>query len=351
MTSQERITTIYAGGVPDRIGIFDSAWASTLARWQKEGLPKGIAPLDHLGVNDIVRIGADDSLRFPIQVIEETDDYRIYVDNNGVTRKDLQTGGGWTPHWLDFTIKDRQTWETHKHRLDYHDSRISKNALTAYQRAREADRYVMYSGHACFHPIWHFIGQVTQFYWMVDQPDLIREMFGTFAQLVIDIYEGFKTKGVEFDGVFMSDDLGYRNTTLISPQMYRELVFPFHKKICDHMASDGLSVTLHSDGDIRALIPMFIEAGFRGLHPLEAKVGIDVRDLKKRYGNQLVLLGNIDVRVLATTKPAIEEEIRSKITQAKQGGGYIYHSDHSVPDDVPFENYVFAIEMLKRYGS
>ena len=244
-----------------------------------------------------------------------------------------------------------ETWEAHKHRLAYDDARISEHALTAYRRAREESRYVMYSGHACFHPVWHWIGQVTHFYWMVDQPELIREMFGAFTQLVIDIYEGFKAKGIEFDGVFMADDLGYRNTTLISPQMYKELIFPFHKQICDHMASDGLSVTLHSDGDIRALIPMFIEAGFRGLHPLEAKVGIDVRDIKKSYGDQLVLLGNIDVRVLATTKAEIEEEIRSKITEAKQGGGYIYHSDHSVPDDVPFENYVFAIEMLQRYGT
>jgi uroporphyrinogen decarboxylase len=133
--------------------------------------------------------------------------------------------------------------------------------------------------------------------------------------------------------------------------MYRDLVLPSHKRICDHMAADGLAVTLHSDGDIRAFIPMFLEAGFRGLHPLEAKAGLHVEDLKARYGNRLVLHGNIDVRVLATTKEAIEKEIRDKLAVAKPGGGYLYHSDHSVPHDVSWENYAFAIEMVRRYGT
>ena len=209
----------------------------------------------------------------------------------------------------------------------------------------------MYSGHACFHPIWHWIGQVNEFIWMVEQPELIREMFGAFSQLVIDIYEGFKGKGIAFDGVFMADDMGYRNGTLFSEEMYRELVFPFHKRICDHMAADGLAVTLHSDGDIRAFIPMFVEAGFRGLHPLEAKAGLDVRDLKPQYGDDLVLFGNIDVQKLAGSRAEIEEEIRSKVGFAKHGGGYMYHSDHSVPNDVSLENYRFTLEMLAKYGA
>ncbi len=351
MNSQERIATIFAGGIPDRVGMHDSAWDSTLERWRREGLPEGVSPLDFLGVNDIVKIGGDDSLRFPVRTLEETGDNKVYVDANGVTRKDLKTGGGWTPHWLDYTIRDRWTWEAHRRRLAYDDARLPANAPEVYRRARQEGKYVMYSGHACFHPVWHWIGQVNEFLWMVEQPDLIREMFEAFAQLVIDIYEGFRAKGIAFDGVFMADDLGYRNGTLISERMYRDLVFPSHKRICDHVALEGLPVTLHSDGDIRGFIPAFIEAGFRGLHPLEAKAGIEVGDMKRRYGGRLVMHGNIDVRALAGTKAEIEAEVRDKVMAGKQGGGYLYHSDHSVPHDVSWENYVFAIEMVKKYGA
>jgi len=156
---------------------------------------------------------------------------------------------------------------------------------------------------------------------------------------------------MEFDGAFMADDLGFNKGPFISPAMYRELVFPHHQRLCGYLADEGLRTILHSDGNVELLIPDFLEAGFAALHPLEAKAGLDVRSLKKRFGNRLILVGNIDVRKLSGTKEQIEEEIASKIPAAKEGGGYIYHSDHSVPHTVSFENYTFAIEMVKRYGS
>ena len=208
----------------------------------------------------------------------------------------------------------------------------------------------MYSGHICFHPIWHWVGQETELVWMVESPELVNDMFDRFVQLVINNYEGFKANGIVFDGVFMADDMGYKNGTMFSPAMYRELVMPHHKRLCDHLAADGLSTTLHSDGDIRALIPMVIEAGFKGLHPLEAKAGIHIGDIKKEYGDRLVLHGNIDVRKLAGSRSDVEQEIRDKVTAGKTSGGYIYHSDHSVPDDVPWENYVYAVELLLAHG-
>ena len=189
MTSRERIATIFSGGIPDRVGIHDSIWGSTLERWHREGLPAGVDPLDYLGVNDIVRINADDSLRFPVRVLTETDEYRTYVDANGVTRKDLKTAGGWTPQWMgEFTIRDRKSWEENRHRLAFCDARIPEDTMQVYRKAREEGKFVMYSGHACFHPIWHWIGQVTEFVWMAEDPDLVREMFEAFVQLVIDNY-------------------------------------------------------------------------------------------------------------------------------------------------------------------
>jgi uroporphyrinogen decarboxylase len=185
---------------------------------------------------------------------------------------------------------------------------------------------------------------------MIEEPEFIVDMFATHTQMIIDLYEGLKALGIEYDAAWFSDDLGYRNAPLISPAMYRELVMPHHKKLCDHAAKDGLKTILHSDGNVGPLIPDFLEAGFAALHPLEAKAHLDVRDLKPKYGDRLVLFGNIDVRKLAGSREDVEEEIRTKVTAAKPGGGYMFHSDHSVPSDVSFENYQFAIEMLRKYG-
>ena len=153
-----------------------------------------------------------------------------------------------------------------------------------------------------------------------------------------------------FDGAFFADDLGYRTSSLISPRLYRELVFPHHKRLCDYFMNHDLKTFLHTDGDISGLIPHFIDAGFAGLHPLEAKAGLDIRELKPLYGDKLVFFGNIDVTKLNGSKQAIEEEVLGKLDIAKENGVYIYHSDHSVPHDISFENYAYLIELLLEHG-
>ncbi len=62
-------------------------------------------------------------------------------------------------------------------------------------------------------------------------------------------------------------------------------------------------------------------------------------------------MGGIDVRLMSMDDPRwIEEEIESKFQVAKKGGGYIYHSDHSIPKDVSFQQYQRVMELVKRYG-
>ena len=97
---------------------------------------------------------------------------------------------------------------------------------------------------------------------------------------------------------------------------------------------------------------MLIEAGFTCLQPLEVKAGMDIVELKQRYGDHLAFMGGIDVRVMANPDPkAIEKEVRTKLPVAKQRGGYIYHSDHSVPSNVSFEQYCRVLELVRQYGS
>jgi len=298
-----------------------------------------------------VRLGGDYTMQFPERVLEETDFTRTYWDADGALRRDSRMPEGWTSQWLDYTIKSQEDWLKYRHQMAFHPSRIPQTALETYRRARAQGKCVIYSGHACFHPTWSKIGFENELMWMVEQPDWISDMYAAHTQLIIDIYEGMRQLGLEFDATFFGDDLGYVKSSFISPALYRELVLPYHKRLCDHFAAQGLRTILHSDGNVAPLIPGFLEAGFAALHPLEAKAGLDVRDLKRQYGKRLVLFGNIDVRKLSGTRAEVEEEIISKVPVAKEGGGYIYHSDHSVPHSVPFENYCLAMELLKRYGA
>ncbi len=349
MTSRERVSTVMSGEVPDRVPFHDSYWGTTIQRWRNEGLPGNVSPYEYFGC-EIARLGGDYSLQLPGEIIEQTERYRVYRDSNGATRKDLRTPDGWTPQWLDFSIKSRDDWNSLREHARYNTSRLSGNLVEVCNSMRTREKFITYSVHGCFHSTWSKIGMVTLLIWMLDDPDLVKDMFAAHTKLALDLYDGMKEMGVQFDGAWVSDDLGYRTAPLISPELYCRLVMPYHRALCEHFARDGLKTILHSDGNVEPLIPHFLEAGFTALHPLESKAGLDVRKLKPLYGDRLVFFGNIDVRKLAGSREEIEEEIRTKVTSAKQGGGYIYHSDHSVPSNVSFENYCFAVEMVKKYG-
>ena len=349
MNGRQRIQTVLEGGIPDRVPVQDSYWATTIKRWRREGLPAAADPTDYFGC-EMVRLGGNYSLQLPLRVLEETQEHRLYVDADGATRRQMHEHADGTSQWLDFSIKGRDDWQRYKIHAAYQPSRLDLNLLTACRQARSKGLFVAYSAHACFHPTWHKIGMENLLMWLLEDPELVSDLFAAHTQLIIDMYEACKELGLEFDGAWFSDDLGYRSAPLISPQMYRELVMPHHRRLCQHMAADGLKTILHSDGNVEPLIDDFLAAGFAALHPLEAKAGLDVRRLKPHYGKRLVLFGNIDARQLAATREEIEEEISTKLNAAKTNGGYIYHSDHSVPNDVSLDNYRFALEMVEKYG-
>jgi uroporphyrinogen decarboxylase len=159
------------------------------------------------------------------------------------------------------------------------------------------------------------------------------------------------SRGMDFDAGWIADDLGYRNGVFFSPAMYRELLMPAHKLICDFFKRRGKRMLMHSDGNVKALIPILIEMGVDCLQPLEVKAGMDVVALKRDFGDRLALFGGIDARAMAESDPRIiEHEIAAKVPLAKRGGGYLFHSDHSIPDNVSFAQYCRVMELAQRYG-
>lgn len=352
MNARERVRTILSGGVPDdRIGMQDSVWSSTVERWRREGLPEGISAQEHFGVDDFCQIGADYSLMLEEKVLEEGDGYRIYTDHNGVTCKDVKLPRGWVKYPMEFAIRGEADWKRYEPHMAFRPERLPANAVAAYERGRQRGQFVAFTSHASFHPVWELIGQENELIWLCEQPALVREIALRIADLVIENYEQLKKLGIDFDGAFLADDMGFRSGPLFSRAMYREIIWPAHRRICAHLLADDTPPILHSDGDVRELIPGIIEAGFKALHPLEVKAGLDIHDLKARYGGQIAFYGNIDARVMAGTREQMEREISTKIPAAKEGGGYIYHSDHSVPDDVCLDNYAYLVDLVREYGA
>src|SRR5690606_8054374 len=133
--------------------------------------------------------------------------------------------------------------------------------------------------------------------------------------------------------------------------MYRELIWPDHRRLAEAVHARGMKLIYHTDGNVNDVIDLFIEAGFDCLQPLEAKADMDVRQLAPRCGDRIAFFGNIDARVLSTNDlDAVEEEIRSKLAAVKPHRRYAYHSDHSVPPDVSWATYQRLMAVLDEAG-
>jgi uroporphyrinogen decarboxylase len=144
--------------------------------------------------------------------------------------------------------------------------------------------------------------------------------------------------------------MAYKKGPFFSLRSYRNLIYNGHKKIFMTYRNRNLPVVLHCDGNFRALIPDLINAGVSALEPLEVKSGIDVRELKEKYGDHLAFIGNIDKRMLSGNLDQLRNEVLSKLKYAAPGGGYILGSDHSVPPTVSLTNYSYMIKLVKKYG-
>jgi len=351
MTDRERVLSALDFQEADRIAIHDAPWDTAIERWHQEGLPEETDPAEYFGFA-LVGAWADLSMRLPTELLEETEKYTITRTNDGEVIKNWKHSMS-TPGTMDFFIKTRTDWEEHKSRLEWSGDRVDwVEVRRIEQQAHEQGKWFHFSGAFGYDRIQCLIGSERLLMAMAEEPEWIEDVFMTCAGLVVTALEEMVGAGLEFDGVFVYDDMGYRNAALFSPAMFRRFEFPGHKMIYDCCHAHDLKVILHSCGRVSELIPDLIEAGLNCLQPLEVKAGMDLVELKRQYGDRLAFMGGIDVRCMADPDPAaIEQEIATKIPPAKEGGGYIYHSDHSVPDNVSFEQYKHTIELVHQYGT
>ncbi len=149
----------------------------------------------------------------------------------------------------------------------------------------------------------------------------------------------------------MPDDIAYTNGLIVSPALLREHIFPWFRRIGERVRAKGLPYLYHSDGRFYPVIDDLLACGFHALHPCEPS-SMDIARLKREYAGRLCLCGNINLdSTLTLGSPAdVEQEVKERIRTIAPGGGYCCGASNSVPEYVPYENYIAMIEAVKRYG-
>ena len=350
MNSWERFKRMYDHREADRIPIIDDPWAGTLRRWKREGMPKDVAWCDYFDIDKIGVINIDISPRYPEVTLEETDRYAIRTSPWGVTMKHFKEEDS-TPEFLDYKVTTPEAWEEAKKRMTLSDDRIPWDYLKEnYDKWRAEGRWirgVFWFGFDVTHS-W-MMGTENVLVAMIEEPEFIEDIFDTYLNHTIALYDRLWDAGYHFDEMFWYDDMGYKGTTFFSPNMYRELLQPYHTRAVKWAHDHGVYAQLHSCGDIMTLLPDIVATGVDALNPLEVKAGMDVFEIKRKYGDRLTLHGGINA-VKWSDADAILAEIDEKVPVLKQNGGFIFSSDHSIPNAVSLDNMKRIVAEVKRVG-
>ena len=161
---------------------------------------------------------------------------------------------------------------------------------------------------------------------LVDDPPFVRRVLEARTDWCIAQFGRACELGAEL--IVLGDDVAARSGPLISPAMFRAFILPCH---CRLVAALPVPVIWHSDGDIRSLLPLAVEAGFAGVHGLEPAAGVDLATVKREFGRDLALIGNVDVGVLyGDDLGAVRREVDRCLADGAPGGGYLFASCSSI---------------------
>jgi uroporphyrinogen decarboxylase len=181
-------------------------------------------------------------------------------------------------------------------------------------------------------------------------PALLREMFEFWADFVIAA-AGDWLEQVRFDFAYFGEDgMGYKGSTLVSPEMYRAIWAPSMSRVAALLRERGVEVIgYHTSGNAGPIIPVLLEIGINLLLPLESAAGMDARELRREYGRELRLIGNISRQALMDGPEAVEREFEAKVPPLLEQGGYIPAVDDMLMPDMPYASVRRYVELVTQY--
>jgi uroporphyrinogen decarboxylase len=385
MTSRELVSNLLRGKPAERVGLVDSPWGDTIAAWIQQGYPmrrvykevgekrwrgdgkseevtvageydEPVPTWKHFGYDlagagpwfDIMPMRDYDEL------VSETDEWDVRRNGAGASLKYWKHKSG-TPEHIDFRMVTREIWErdyrTYLLELDPRRVKV-REVRKSYDEVRNANVWVHFGQMFIWELMRQSMGDVTMYESLVLDPAWVHD----YARVYTDFYKKhfayiFKQVGLP-NGVWIYEDLGYKNGLFASPKVLRELIFPYYKELNDFFHGYDLPVVLHSCGSTYEALPLIVEAGFDALNPMERKaLNNDPFVFAEKYGDKLAFIGGLDARVFETNdRDTIRREVAAYIDGMKaRGARLIFASDHSISTNTHYDSYRYAVEVYREH--
>ena len=386
LSGRDAVRRLVAGKDMERVALMDSPWGDTLVEWVRQGYPtrkvfrkKGESHFDladgkgreapqdgeydepvpaweHFGY-DMVGVGGWFDVmpnRGYSELLEQTDEWEVKRNGAGAALKYWKHKSG-TPEHIDFLMTSREIWERdYRPKLLAFDLERLKVDNTRKSLADvSAKRRWTHYGHLF---IWELMrqsmGDVVMYESLLLDPGWVHD----FARVYTDMYKTYFSYLFEHvgmpDGMWLYEDMGYKNGLFGSPKVLEALIFPYYREIVAFFHQKGLPVILHSCGSTVDALELIVDVGFDGLNPMERKArGNEPFSFAERYGDKLLFVGGLDARVFESNDRAIiEREVAGYIDGMKsRGARLVFASDHSISPNTRYASYQFALEVYRKH--
>jgi uroporphyrinogen decarboxylase len=351
----------------DRVPISDFFWGSFLERWRKElGLPPDSDPYLYYDLDWRVTIPNMDPHIRQFDILEQSASEIIVRTGFGaVIRKkyadpmpafvrfETKTIDEMAAFQFDDPWDDRRYFSAGDNQIAGVGDAFARNLPPWIETVKSLHADFPVYGSICEgqETLWRIIGSENVMLWIGLYPEEVGRFVERINAFALEMTRAqIRAAGGLLDGMVIWGDVAYTRDLFFSPNFWRKYFKPGVKAIIEECHANGLPVIYHGCGNVKRIFTDFIEIGVDAYNPLEAKAGLDVVDLRRRYGHQIAFCGNMDVIIWARSSPdELKKSVLTKLNAAK-GGGYIFQSDHSVPSNVSGENYDLVVKMVRKYG-
>jgi len=283
---------------------------------------------------------------FETKVIGETETTKILINSDGLLAEVPKDGHDTIPHFIKSSIVTPEDWKRCKEERFRRDDPSRKVDIEALKKAHPPDR-----DYPLGVDTGSMIGKIRDMltfeglaYACYDYPDMVEDMVETCCVLVEDFLDQVLPH-FDFDFAAGWEDICFKNGPIVSIDFFKNVVVPRYKRIHEKLKKAGIDIWyVDCDGDVRPLLPYFLESGINCLFPFEVNSCCHPKELLDEYGKDLRIMGGVDKMVLAQGKEAIKEYLESLIPLVERGG-YIPFCDHRCPPNVKPEDYLYYLDL------
>lgn len=285
---------------------------------------------------------------FPKKEIGRNGNKIIIQNENGLTAEVAADGHSTIPHYTDSAIKTPDDW-----------FKVKKERFSPHSPSRKLDLERLIATHPSTrdYPLGVYCGSLIGYvrdmltfegicYAWADYPEMLEDMVEACCVLVENILDQVLGK-LDFDYASGWEDICFNYGPILPPSFFKEVVAPRYKRICKKLHNHGITIWYTDcDGDVRPLLPIFLESGINCLFPYEVNSCTHPGELLDQYPN-LRLMGGVDKMQLIAGPDAIKSYLESLVPYVKRGG-FIPFCDHRCPPDVTPENYLYYLDLKEQ---